>query len=93
MAPILVAISVISALVHLGTDVVGLDLSIAQDQAGKAKLSTLVAPISAPVASSPPPVAMARPPVAPSSCPAMLGTMREDDLNRIELARVTGRCR
>lgn len=85
MAPILVAISVISALVHLGTDVVGLDLSIAQDQAGKAKLSTLVTPTS-------PPIAMARPPVAPL-CPAMLGMMREDDLNRIELTRATGKCR
>ena len=92
MAPIIIAITVVSALVQLGTNVAGLDLSIAQDQAGKAKLSTLVAPVAALVALPPAPVAMAAAPVVPL-CPRLTAAMQDDALNLIELSRVTGNCR
>lgn len=88
MAPILIVLSVLSAVVHLGTDVVGLDLSIAQDQAGKAKLSTLVAPPS--IVAPTVPLAPATP--ALPSCPRLTAAMQDDALNLIEFNRVTGKC-
>lgn len=85
-------ISALSGAVTLADKVVGLDVSIQQDRADRTQLSTLVgpAPVVVPVPAAP--LAAAAPPVRPL-CPAMLGTATEDDLNRIELARVTGTCR
>lgn len=88
MAPIVIAITVLSSLVHLGSEVAGLDLSIAQDRAGKAKLSTLVGAPPIAAALSPRVVMPTIPP-----CPKLTAAMQDDALNLIEFNRVTGKCR
>lgn len=90
MAPIIIVLSVLSSLVHLGSEVAGLDLSIAQDRAGKTQLSTLVAPAPAKVALALP-VQITVPTIPP--CPALTAAMQDDALNLIEFNRVTGKCR
>lgn len=103
MAPIIIVgylISALSGLVHLGSEVAGLDLSIAQDQAGKAKLATLVAPapakvalgvVSAPLTAA----ALSSQIIVPAVplCPKLTAAMQDDALNLVELSWVTGRCR
>lgn len=58
-------------------DVIGIDISIHQFMA---------------LPPSPAAIATASPPAVPF-CRPMLRTMTEDDLNRIEVVRVTGNCR
>jgi hypothetical protein len=86
MAPIILAgyvISVLSGVVHLGTDVLGFDMTLRQD---RAELSTLVVP------AGPLPPLAAAPPTLPL-CPKMTATMDDSALNVISLMNARGACR